>query len=259
MALGIVDVAIGILGLGCLGLAVSTMRKGWQLAIARPVDAETEPGDIARAFGTVAPAGEELVAPLSETSCSAYVLAQEQYYWSRGPLLTEQWHTGRTVGEIRPFALETSAGRVLVDIEHRSVDNLHSKVSFGTEPPGGRFAETRLDVDEQSQKFAAGESPPSSIQDVFIGRLPEPTNPHRYLEWRIESGDLLTVVGEVITCDDSTFPNNLAIGDPGSTFIISEQTHRRTLLAFARRTALFVGFGAPMLGLLAYRLWETLA
>lgn len=258
MALDLLVVVAGILGLASLGRAITTTREGWRLVAARPVGPETEPGDLVRASGAVVPEDGELVAPVSGASCVAYVIAQQLSYVAGYQIPLERWRTERTAGEIRPFALDTAVGTVLVDRDSRADDGAVSRATFGGEPPDGLFSDVRLEVDERSREFAAGESPPSAVLDVLGGGPAKPAYPHRYVEWRIEAGDEISIVGKAAAHDDPTTGGRVAIGGDDATFIVSETGHRRTLLAFVARAAAYGGFGVLALGLAAFRLSATL-
>ncbi|MFW6265365.1 MAG: hypothetical protein ACOC2A_01165 [Halanaeroarchaeum sp.] len=231
----ILGVVFAILGLTAVALSVGNARNLRRVISARS-PATAEPGSVVVAEGKLEREGEAVTAPLSGDRCVGYVLARQLYY-SRHARFTRSWNTSGVWDAIPSFGVR-GRQHVRVRRTRESRDSTSSRVRAA---PGERFSDLHLERTELSARYEPDESPPSGVSAVIDDSY-DADNPHRYAEWRLDTDDSVTVVGELA----ETIPPTIT--DDGSVFALSTGSVRSILFGFLTRTVLYLLFG---LGLLA--------
>jgi len=220
------------------------LRETVRVATASTPGSDAGEGAVVRARGVVEATAGTVTAPLSGRECIGYVLAQQQRY-AVGALV-KRWHSGHTEATVREFALDGPAGRTRIDPSSTLSPNAPATIlELGKHPPGSVYSDLSLPRSTTSRVLPVDESPPAAVADAFQRGLPEPSNPHRYREWRVEPGDDLAVVGPHASTDPTD--GDAAVENDGGTFVLSTTGRWRTVLVHVVRT---LGYGLVTLGLL---------
>ena len=180
---------------------------------------------------------ETLEAPVSRDECVAYEYETEEY---RGGGRSASWRVVDERTEATGFYVDDGTGRIYVDpgtsecddhgnAELRLYDEEVIHVDGGDEPPEevARFLAENDEVDRQEGEVNLG-----------VVEIPK-ANDRRYKEKKLEPGDEVYVLGEVLR-DDGANPESLVLTDGYDTpdFVVSDRscTKRLSLRFFAKAT-----------------------
>jgi hypothetical protein len=238
----------GLVGVYALRLAGGALWQTFRLASA--TDAPAREGEYVRLRGRVRPVTDTVTAPLSGEECVGYVVAQEQYLRAGGTPF-RRWRGHVVARECPAFAVDDTGTRLRVRPTSFTHDDAEL-VAFGSgELPGSVYSDWRLRRDEQSRRYDASERVPESVVELLgLGGVSVDAD-HRYVEWRIERGDDLLVVGRREARDPT-------VAETAGAFVLSEVGLLRSVCSPLRRGVLFGAFGLGALAAAGVLSWAVL-
>ncbi|MFB6172569.1 MAG: hypothetical protein ABEJ23_08540 [Haloarculaceae archaeon] len=232
---------VGLLfGVGFVWAALRSLRQSWTVLSTPRTDARDVTAGPVRLHGTVR-AGEEAVAgPLTGTRCA---LARWEIRQGTG--------TGRLETELAsgydaaPFRLEDGTGAVEVAVTgERELFDLDIELGSDWDDPI-----YEVPYSEERPEPAAALESAADVHDWATGGASVSERlgvKRRYHEWRVETGDEVTVYGEARETPAGT------VVEPGETFVLATGDLARTLqfrtLVFLLAAAFFLGGSFAVLG-----------
>ena len=171
--------------------------------------------------------------PVSGEPCVGYLIVREAYVTIRAGVPYRVWRAHGVETTLDSFQIQTDTGTVTV---RPARGDQFGRVA--TDAPEGLFGQHRLTRDAVTDAYDGGERPAQPIGDAFSAPVPDDSS-HRYVEYRIEPGDRVSVVGAP---DGGAAADSESVTDDGG-FALVDGGSWRLLITPALTTVAYGSFG----------------
>ena len=182
-------VIIGVIG---LLLPARTLRRV-TVSVVTPANAET---GLVSVRGTATPDDTTVTAPLSGCECLGYIVTQQLLYRTGQSIdgLHRHYRTEDATSHVTPFTIRGDAAVLPVNVTNITR-------SWRTPNPDSRWSDVKLPR-STTVTCSPDEPVPDSVAEYFDDAVPDdPARlgsgpvPHRYIEWRLDSGADVSMTG----------------------------------------------------------------